>query len=205
MDPARGPGDGSQAELRARSDATRILRSLVAGNAGDTDGLVDLVYRELRDLAARYLARERVDHTLQPTALVHEAWIRLIDQTELEWQGRAHFLGIAAQAMRRILVDHARGRAREKRAAPGRRIEMELQEITAGGQPVDVLGLDRALEELRGLSERQAKVVELRVFGALEESEIACALGISERTVQREWRFARAWLAEALASKPEES
>jgi len=200
VDPARPSGDGVESEDRGRPDATRILRSLVAGDAGDASDLVDLVYAELRDLAERYLARERADHTLQPTALVHEAWIRLIDQTQVEWQGRAHFLGIAAQAMRRILVDHARGRAREKRAAPGRRVEVEIEEVTAGGAPVDVLGLDRALDELRGLSERQAKVVELRVFGALEEREIACALGVSESTVQREWRFARAWLAEALAS-----
>lgn len=198
MDPVPLPPDPSRARPDPRSDATQILRLLVDGDGARSAELFDRVYEELRGLAARYLARERPDHTLQPTALVHEAWIKLIDQSRVEWQGKAHFLGIAAQAMRRILVDHARARAREKRDAGRREILVDLEDQVAG-EAVDVLGLDRALEELQGLSERQAKVVELRVFGALEVHEIACALGLSEGTVRREWRFSRAWLAEALA------
>ena len=192
------PTDDSGSAERSRSDATRILDSLVNGDGARSEELFRRVYDELRELAARYLARERVDHTLQPTALVHEAWLKLIDQSRVEWRGKAHFLSIAAQAMRRILVDHARARNRTKRDAGRREIVVDLADEVADDD-VDVLVLDHALDELRGLSERQAKLVELRVFGALEMQEIACAMDLSESTVRREWRFARAWLAEALA------
>lgn len=185
---------------RRSTDATRALQALVDGDPSSSAALFERVYDELRELAARQLARERADHTLQPTALVHEAWMKLIDQSSVAWQGRAHFLGIAAQAMRRILVDHARARARLKRDGGRRDPALDL-EAEIGGGTVDVLGLDRALDVLHGLSERQARIVELRVFGALELQEIACALGISESTVRREWRFARAWLAEGLANE----
>lgn len=183
---------------RPPSDATRVLRAHVDGDAAGSRELFERLYAELRELAARYLARERADHTLQPTALVHEAWMKLIDQSRVEWQGRAHFLGVAAQAMRRILVDHARSRARVKRDAGERELMLDVEEVAGDG--VDVLGLDRALVELSGLSERQAKIVELRAFGALEMQEIACVLQLSESTVRREWRFARAWIAEALGA-----
>jgi RNA polymerase sigma-70 factor, ECF subfamily len=185
---------------RPPSDATHVLRALVDGDRASSSELFERVYGELRELAARYLARERSDHTLQPTALVHEAWMKLVDQTRVDWQGKAHFLGIAAQAMRRILVDHARAHARVKRDGGNREPALAIEDAAAG-EAIDVLGLDRALDELGGLSERQAKVVELRVFGALEMQEIACVMGLSESTVRREWRFARAWLAEALGGR----
>ena len=174
------------------------MEALVRGEPADAQALLALAYDELRELAAAYLSRERADHTLQPTALVHEAWMRLIDQSRVDWQGRAHFVGIAAQAMRRILVDHARGRAREKRGGDRRRVELETGLDGGDDAPLDVIDLDRALGDLARLSERQARIVELRFFGGLDTGAIAESLGVSGRTVEREWRFAQAWLAEAL-------
>lgn len=166
---------------------------------GQSDAeLLEAAYEELRRLAAAYLARERSDHTLQPTALVHEAYAKLAGQ-DATIEGRAHFVGIAAQAMRRVLVDHARGKGRSKRGGGAwQRIDLDQAVVPEGETNVDLVNLDEALRELADLSERQARVVELRFFGGMSVEEVASLLGTSERTVAREWRFARAWLGEEL-------
>jgi RNA polymerase sigma factor (TIGR02999 family) len=177
-----------------------MLRAVERGEPGSAEQLFLLVYDELRRLAGAYLDRERLGHTLQPTALVHEAWMRLVDVDTIEWQGRAHFLGVAARAMRQILVEHARGKQRLKRGGAWRRVELETGLARAAEDGPDLVALDRALERLAALSERQARIVELRFFGGLPVESVAYLLEVSKRTVEREWRFARAWLAEALAA-----
>jgi len=158
-----------------------------------------LVYGEMRRLAARYLRIERPDHTLQPTALVHEAYLRLVDQKNVAWQNRAHFFGIAAQLMRRILVDHARRRAAAKRNAATYRIGLEGPDSGAGqDREPEILALHDALLELERLDVRQARIVELRFFGGLSVEETAEAAGVSTATVKREWRTAKAWLRHEL-------
>jgi RNA polymerase sigma factor (TIGR02999 family) len=156
--------------------------------------LMALVYDELHHIAERYMRRERSDHTLQPTALVNEAYMRMLTQRDREWNGRVHFFAVAAQAMRRILVDHARAHRSGKRG--GARAKLELQDtlIAAQEQPDHLLALDAALNRLAEWDARQGKVVELRVFGGLSEDEIAQTLGVSVRTVKRDWSMAKAWL-----------
>jgi RNA polymerase sigma factor (TIGR02999 family) len=153
-----------------------------------------LVYEELRRRAASYLARERPDHTLVPTALVHETYLRLVGQHHVNWQNRAHFFGIAAQIMRRILVDHARRHRAAKR--PDTRLRVTLAESAGGAEPRsdDLLLLDQALTELTAMDPRQGTIVELRYFGGLAEAEVADVLSLSRSTVTREWHTARAWL-----------
>src|SRR4051812_17925655 len=164
------------------------------GDGAAESRVLTLVYRELRRTAARFLARERPDHTLQPTALVHEAYLRLAGSGEVEWQNRAHFFAVAAQIMRRILVDHARSRVAGKRGGP--KVQMELPEalLVSSQRSESVLDLDLALSKLAEFDPRQSKVVEMRFFGGLTEEEIGEVLGVSARTVKREWRLARAWL-----------
>jgi len=154
------------------------------------------VYKELRRLAAQYLRREqRRDHTLQTTALVHEAYLRLAGQRRSGWPDRAGFYAAAAQAIRRILIDHARRRARRKRGGPGaRRVHLDAAALETASCVIDVLALDEALSRLAALTPRQARVVELRYFGGLTDDEIAAVLGVSRRTVQTDWHGARAWL-----------
>lgn len=170
-------------------------------SGGGSDGeLFDALYGELRALAAVHLRRERPDHTLQPTALVHEAWIKLAAGETDGAGGRRRFLALASQAMRRILVDHARGRGRDKRGAGRGRAALDPDALPADVDAgLDLVALDAALDELARVSERQARVVELRFFGGLPEAEVAEVLGVSDRTVQREWRVARAWLLARLA------
>jgi len=158
-----------------------------------------LLYGELRALAADFLRRERADHTLQPTALVHEAWIRLSAQRDAHWVDRAYFFAIAAQAMRRILIDHARRRHADKRGGGLQRITLAT-EVTPplDSADVDLLALDDALVRLAALDERQARIVELRFFAGLTVEEVAEALGVSARTVADDWRLARAWLSRAI-------
>jgi len=158
-----------------------------------------LLYAELRALAADFLRRERSNHTLQPTALVHEAWIRLSDQVGSPWDNRAQFFAIAAQAMRRILIDHARRRQADKRGVGRQRITL-ASDITPplDAAEVDLLALDDALDRLAALDARQAKIVELRFFAGLTVDEVAEAIGVSARTVAGDWRLARAWLSRAL-------
>lgn len=179
-------------------DVTRLLELLQRGDADAADRLVPLVYHELREVAAAYMRSERPDHTLQPTALVHEAYLRLVQQREVHWRGRSHFLGVAAQAMRRILVDHARRRAADKRG--GGRIETLVENVPGTDAPVtvDLIALDRALERLAERDPRAARIVELRHFGGLDVPGTAEVLGVSTATVKRDWRHARTWLRREL-------
>ena len=153
---------------------------------------------ELRKLAASYLRRERRDHTLQPTALVNEAFLKLVDQRAVRWQNRAHFFGIAAQAMRRILVDHARAHASSKRGGEMRKVPLDEAVQIGGGGDVDLLALDEALTRLAALDPQQSRIVELRFFGGLTMEETAEVMHISPATIGREWRIAKAWLSAEL-------
>lgn len=174
-------------------DVTRLLVDLQRGADGAADQLVPLVYGELHKLAVHYMRAERGDHTLQPTALVHEAYMRLVDQRNASWQNRSHFFGIAAQAMRRILVDHARRKRAGKREG-GDRVTLDESVAEAPQRSVDLIALDDALNKLAALDPRQARVVELRFFGGLDIEQAAESLGISPATVKRDWTFARAFL-----------
>ena len=158
-----------------------------------------LLYADFRALALRQLAKERKGHTLQPTALVHEAFLKLVDQSRVNWHGRTHFFAVGAQAMRRILVEHARGRKRQKRGGGARRVALDEVDAVVPDRGADVLAIDEALERLAALDGRQARVVEYRVFGGLGMEEIAGALGVSKRTVEGDWRMARAWLHRELS------
>ena len=171
-----------------------LLQAWARGDVQARDALVPLVYRDLRRRAAAYLRRERSDHTLQPTALVHEAYMRLVGQERVAWRNRAHFFGIAAQVMRRILVDYARERGAAKR--PRAALRVDLDDGVGAVRPLDceVLLLDRALEELKERDPQQAQIVELRYFGGLSEQEVGAVLSLSRATVTREWQTARAWL-----------
>ena len=180
----------------------RVTQLLIEWQQGDEramEALMPLLYDELRAIAEGYLRRERPGHTLQPTALVHEAFLKLVDQREASWQNRAHFIGVAAQAMRRILVDHARRRRAAKRDG-GRSITLDEQVAIAPAGVVDVEWVDEALQRLARLDERQARIVELRFFGGLNVEETAEALGISPATVKRDWVLAKAWLQRELSA-----
>jgi RNA polymerase sigma-70 factor, ECF subfamily len=187
---------------RAGDRASRVTDLLRAWGRGDLDArseLLPLVYRELRKQAVGYLRRERPDHTLQPTALIHEAYIRLVGQRRVAWQSRAHFFGVAAQMMRRILVDHARAHQAMRRPGAGLRVSFdEAAGIATPPVECEVLLLDQVLTELADLDLRQAQIVELRYFAGFSEQEIADALSISRSTVTREWQSARAWMYQRL-------
>lgn len=177
-----------------REDVTHLLNDWGRGNQQALDKLLPLVYDELRRLAASYLRRERPDHTLQPTALVHEAYFRLIGQREVSWQNRAHFFGIAAQAMRRILVDHARSHLYAKRGGGAQKLSLDEAMGVPDQQGVELTALDEALNKLETIDPRQSRIIELRYFGGLSIEATAEVLGISPATVKREWSMARAWL-----------
>ena len=181
-------------------DLTRILRQLGQGTAdrATTDRAFELVHGELRRMANGLMRQERPDHTLQPTALVHEAYLRLVGDDGLEWENRGHFFGIAARSMRQILIEHARGRERAKRGGGWQRVTLDGLEIAAASD-VEVLDLEEALQQLEKMDERMARVVELRVFGGLKVDEVAHVIGVSRRTVHEDWRVARLWLAHQLA------
>ena len=174
-------------------DVTGLLVAWSGGEAAASGRLLDAVYAELRRLARGYLRRERPDHSLPPTALVHEAYLKLVDQRRVRWQNRAHFFAIAAHVMRRLLVDHARAHGAVKRGAG---VTVPLQDIDAGADPldIDVLALDAALDRLAAIDQRQSRLVELRFFGGLTGEEIATVLGVAPITVKRDWALARAWL-----------
>lgn len=177
-----------------RKEATLALQALVRGDPAQEPRLFELVYGELRHLAARCLADERRDHTLQPTALVHEVYLELIGpEGSASVKDRQHFLAIAAQAMRRALIDHARGKQREKRGGRRKRVDLDSN-LAATGEELDLLELDCALDALRAHSAELSQLVELRFFAGLPMNEVAAVLGVSERTAVREWSFARAWL-----------
>jgi RNA polymerase sigma factor (TIGR02999 family) len=179
-------------------DVTTLLRAWGGGDLAARDRLVPLVYAELHRRAAAYLRRERNDHTLQPTALVNEVYLRLVDQRRAVWQNRAQFFGVAAQMMRRILVDHARGGRMAKRS--GRWLRVTLTEAVGqtGGPEAELLDLDAALTRLSEFDPGKARIAELRFFGGLSLEETACVLGVSVATVERHWRAARAWLYSAV-------
>jgi RNA polymerase sigma factor (TIGR02999 family) len=158
------------------------------------DELIPFVYQELKRIAAMQLRQERRGHTLQVTALVHEAYLKLVDQRQVNWQNRAHFLGVAAQAMRRILMDYAKGRAREKRGGDVQKTSLDEALIVSYDRIFELIQIDEALHRLEAFDQRQAKVVEMRFFGGLSVEETAVALGVSEPTVKREWAMAKAWL-----------
>ncbi len=174
-------------------NVTYLLEEMRQGREGASDQLAAVVYRELHDLAVHFMRAERSDHTLQPTALVHEAYLRLLGQQPGSWQNRSHFFGIAAQAMRRILVDHARRKHAGKRDG-GDRITLDDALVEAPQRSLDLMALDDALTRLGELDPRQARVVELRFFAGLDVEQTAEALGISPATVKRDWTFARAFL-----------
>ncbi len=186
-------------------DVTHLLLDLEHRHA-DRDRVVErlyeVVYNELHDIATALMRRERAEHTLQPTALVHEAYLRLVDQTQGDWQSRAHFFGIAARAMRQILVDHARKHAADKRGGGWRRVTMHDDIAEAEQLSLEILALHEALEQLSRDDERMAQVVELRVFAGLHAREVAHVLGVSKRTVDEDWRVARMVLGRALAADP---
>ncbi len=166
--------------------------------AGELDQMLPLVYDELHRLAAGYLSRERPGHTLQPTALVHEAYLRLIGQRQVDWRNRAQFLGVAAGMMRRILVNHARDRNAAKRDGAREQVSLSLVGDDGSAADVDLIALEDALERLAAHDARKARVVELRFFGGLTVDEVAEVLDVSRATVEREWTFARAWLYDAM-------
>ncbi|MBS1793471.1 MAG: sigma-70 family RNA polymerase sigma factor [Acidobacteria bacterium] len=171
-----------------------ILKDWGGGKRDSADLLLSLVYDELRRIARRYLRRERSDHTLQPTALVHEAYLKLIDISDVSWQDRAHFFAVASNVMRRILVDHARARTTDKRGGDAQRIALEDAGEISDPPDVDLLALDEALKQLAGFDEQQSRIVELRFFGGLTVDETAHVLAVSPATVKREWTMAKAWL-----------
>lgn len=165
------------------------------------DELMPAVYDELRRQAARYLRREKAGHTLQPTALIHEAYLRLVDQRNVQWQNRAHFFGIAAQMMRRILVDHARTKKRAKRGGSDVKVSLADATIPVNERDLDVVALDEALTRLAEIDEQQSRVVELRFFSGLTVEETAEVMGISPATVKRDWSVAKAWLHRELSGE----
>ena len=175
-------------------EVTRILRDWSGGDPAAAERLMPFVYDELRRLARAFLARERGAHTLQPTALVHEAYVRLVDQRSVDWQNRAHFYGIAARMMRRVLTDHARAHATEKRGGGAVHLSLEDVQLPIEQRASDFVALDEALEKLAQFDERKCRIVEMRFFAGLKDEEIAEVLGVTTRTVLRDWKYARLWL-----------
>ena len=175
-------------------DITQLLVAWSGGDKAALNQLVPLVYEELRRQAANYLRRERPGHTLQTTALIHEAYLRLVDQKSVQWQNRAQFFGIAAQLMRRILVDHARTKHRAKRGGSAVQVSLTDATVVAKDASLDLIEIDEALNRLAEIDEQQAKIVELRFFSGLNVEETAAALNISPATVKRDWSVAKAWL-----------
>ncbi len=182
-------------------DVTRLLSELKLGNREAEDRLIPLVYRELRKIAAVYLRREHSHHTLQPTALVHEAYLRLTKMSEVDWQSRSHFFAVSATVMRRILVDHARACRTHKRGrASWDAVSIDQALLPSPERAPEILALDEALGRLSALDPRQSKIVELRFFAGMTEEEAGEVLGVSARTVKRDWRIAKAWLYKELKS-----
>jgi RNA polymerase sigma factor (TIGR02999 family) len=177
---------------------TALLADWSRGNQGALEHLLPLVYAELRRIAARQLRKERSGHTLQPTALVHEVYLRLVDQRQVDWRGRAHFFGVAAQMMRRVLVDHARRRTASKRGDGAPCVPIEDAQAIAASEDVPVLALDRALDKLHKVDAELARLIELRAFGGLTIEEAAHVLNVSPSTAKRDWRTAKAWITREL-------
>lgn len=183
----------------AQGDITRLIRDSASGDPQQQERLVIAVYDDLKRIAAGQLKGERSDHTLHPTALVHEAYMRLANQHSTEWQDRLHFFAIASRIIRRILIDHARAKNAAKRGGPMNQVSLMACDAATPEREVDLLSLDEALAELGEISERQSQIVELRYFGGLTMVEIATVLGVGKRTVDRDWNIARAWLFHRLS------
>ncbi len=188
--------------VELQHEVTRILHDWSGGDREAPERLMPFVYDELRRLARIFLTRERGGHTLQPTALVHEAYLRLVDQTRVNWQNRAHFYGIAASMMRRVLIDHARAHSTEKRGGAAIRLSIDDVQLPIEERAAGLVALDEALERLAEFDERKCKVVELRFFGGLSDKEIAEVLGVTTRTVLRDWKTARLLLYRELSQNP---
>ena len=183
----------------ARGELTRLLQDVDLADPDQAAELLPLVYAELRALASQHLSRERAGHTLQPTDLVHEAYLRLRGAEELSVENRAHFFGILARAMRQVLIDHARRRQADKRGGDWQRISLHSQLIDDGGADIELLDLNEALEKLSALDETLGRLVELRFFGGLTVDEAASALGVSPRKAAKDWAAARLWLSRELS------
>ena len=186
------------------SPITELLRAWSSGDETALEELIPIVDAELRRLARIYMARERIGHTLQTTALVNEAFLRLVDARNVRWQDRAHFLGISARLMRRVLVDHARTRGMQKRGGGAYSVPLNENMAVSEAKDIDLLALDRALDALASVDERKCRVIEMRLFAGLTVEETAEALGVSEDTVKRDWRLAKLWLLRELESQPHE-
>jgi RNA polymerase sigma factor (TIGR02999 family) len=183
------------------TDVTRILEQVHQGDPQAAEALLPLVYDELRRLAAHKMAQERAGHTLQPTALVHEAWLRLVGEEGQSWQHRAHFFGAAAEAMRRILIESARRRARLKRGGNRERVELEELPIAAPDRDETLLAVDEALTKLEAEDPEKARIVKLKFFAGLTNEQVAQSLGVTERTIERTWSYTKAWLFRAMRTE----
>lgn len=191
----RGTGIRAGSVDSAKHDATQYLRDINAGDPSASQKLFSIVYDELYRLADSHMRRQRLDHTLQPTALVHEVFLRLVDQSQADWKDRAHFMALAATAMRQILIKHARGKKTAKRGGGWKRLTLDEALTPSDDKTLDLLALDDALSKLETLSDRQCRVVELRFFCGLTIAEAAEALGVGTTTVEDDWHMARAWLS----------
>lgn len=192
----------------APNEVTRLLRELdpaMPSASEIQERLLALIYDELRRTAQGLMRRERIEHTLQPTALVHEAWIRLVGQENIEWTDRAHFLGIAARCMRQVLVDHARAHRAEKRGGDRQQVTLDEGMLAAEDRNLELLSLDEALDRLASLDGRAAEVAVRRLFGGMTVAEVAADLGVSRRTVDGDWAMARMWLSRELSDDPDDS
>ena len=188
--------------IMSEGDVTQLLAEVREGNQASIDALFEKVYGELRRLAGDYFRRERPDHTMQPTALVHDAYVRLVGSDNVNWENRAHFFNVAAQVMRNIMVDHARKHKAEKRGS-GEKVSLDEVVSFSNERNIDLLALDDALNRLASLDPQQARIVEMRFFGGLKIEEVAAILSISETTVSREWLKAKLWLRSRLAPEAE--
>jgi len=189
--------------VQPSADVTQILSALSKGDKSGVSRLMTVLYDDLRSLASRFLSRESAGHTFQPTDLVNESFIKLVDQTRISWQGKTHFMAVSAQAMRRILVDHARTKHRKKRGGKNRvRLELRDDHAFSIERPEEILAVDDALNKLATLDPTHAKILELRLFGGLGMKEIGEVLGVSSRTVERHWAMIRAWVLKELKSSP---
>ena len=182
------------------AEVTRILQAHVAGDAGARERLLELIYDDLRRVAERTMRGERADHTLEPSMLVHDAYLRLVDYDRIDWKGRTHFLALAATAMRRILVDHARARTARKRGGDLEQVSWSDSDLQQQGDPIALLTLDEAIERLGRVHPRAARLVDLRFFSGLSVEEAAHVLGVSKETAKGDWKRAKAWLNRELSS-----
>ncbi len=199
----KAQSDHESSGIRAMSnDAQELFDQSLAGSEESTEKLLELVYDQLREIAQKHLVRERNDHSLQPTALVHEAFIKLLDQRNTEWQNTAHFRAIASNIMRRILVDHARAKSAVKRGRDFSRVSISATPISGneGDNPYEIVALDDILKKLDTLNPRHARIVEMRVFGGMSIEEVAHSLDVSTATIKNDWRAARAWLTVEMES-----